>query len=125
MLDLTDSSIWQLTYSQLFVAANQTTDGNYEPIQDFEVYCDAATIAVGASNSQAYYNWQLGAWCYNNIPTSPSNNFQDLQLGRFAVPLGRLAVYQINNLTPPPYTLLFKVPKWHRELYIEVWSLIE
>jgi hypothetical protein len=124
MLNLTDNSNWELIFNEQKLAPSAEFYPYYEPIQDFEVFCDAGAIAVGGYNSNAYYNWSLACWLNVTLPNSPSSsaNLQDLQLSRYGVPLNRLAVYEINNLTPPPYTLLFQVPKWHRELYLEVWA---
>jgi hypothetical protein len=127
MLELSNKNNWQLIYADRKQAVSRPRLRDYEPIQDFKVFCDATTIAVGAYNPKAYYNWQLGAWCYVTLPTSPSNsaNLQDLQLNRYTVPLNGLAVYEIADLSAPPYTLLFKVPKWHQELYLEVWAYLK
>lgn len=123
MLDL-NSQNWELIFSDLKISPRIDNYPYYEPIQDFQIFCDSTAIAIGGYNSNAYYNWSLAAWCNVTIPSfvNSSNNLQNLQLGRYGVPLNRLAIYEINQLSPPPYTLLIQVPKWHRELYLEVWA---
>lgn len=127
MFDFNNPDNWQQIYAQQKVAANQTTDGKYEPIQDFTVFCDYSIIAIGSRNTKAYYNWQLGCWCFVTQPNAPSlgNQLGDFQFGRYAVPLNQFAVLKLDDLVPPSYTLYIKVPKWHRELYLEVWGFIQ
>ena len=120
-------SNWELIYAQQKLAPLRPEYPYYEPIEDIKVTCNTAIASMGAYNPHARNDWQLGAWCYNTLPTSPSDSsaLQRLQLGdRLAVPLNQLATYNLSDLADPPYSLLFKVPNWHRDFYLEVWAYI-
>jgi hypothetical protein len=124
LLELNNIQNWDLIKRETYSAANQETNGSFDPIPSFSVTCPSNIIAVGTKNPYAKPSWQLGTWlfpCLFVAPSSFSEFVALMQTNRYAVPLDRLALFQMPDYLPKPYLLYFQPPKWHRELLIEVW----
>lgn len=124
ILELDNRQNWDLLKRQTYQATNQEVNGSFDPIPAFTVTCPSNIIAVGAKNTYARPSWQLGSWlfpCLFIAPSSFSEFVNLMQTNRYAVPLNRLALFQMPEYLPKPYLLYFQPPKWHRELLIEVW----
>lgn len=123
ILDLGNILNWDLLHRQKYLA-QATPSGGFIPLSRVNVICSSNIIAAGAINTKGKRHWTLGAWLYPALLISPSDSSDftaAMDFERYAVPLGRLKLIQMPKYQPQPYLLEFQIPRWHEELYLEVW----
>lgn len=122
ILDLSNSSNWEKVYQNSFTAVPiQGVRNQFLPIPAVVISnsFDSHTLAVGASSFQIKPTWHLGFWL--------SMNVQLLGIGKAeayskSIPLG-LSIVRLPNISST-YTLSANIPRWHKEMTIEIWQYI-
>lgn len=123
VLELGSSLNWNVLIQQTYVA-KQVSEQNFIPLPPVSIQSPSNIIAAGGRNPKSSVRWQLAAWlhpCLSITPSSTSAFVSLTQLGRYAVPLDRLALIHFPHYEPTPYLLYITFPRWHQELLLEVW----
>lgn len=122
ILDVSNSSNWEKVYQASFTAvAIQGVRNQFLPIPSVVIpnSFNRHTLAVGASSFQAKPTWHLGFWL--------SMNVQLLGIGKAeasskSIPLG-LSLIRFPQISST-YTLTANIPRWHKEMEIEIWQYV-
>lgn len=124
ILELGDRLNWNLVLNNSY-SAHRVSDTNFVPLNPVSARSDSNILAAGGRNPKSSRNWNLAAWlhpCLSTSPSSTSDFVSLMQIGRFAVPLDRLALIHFPKYQPTPYLLYITFPKWHEQMDLEIWS---
>lgn len=122
ILDLSNSSNWEKVYQGNFVAVviqgvrNQTL-----PIPSVVIpnSFNSHTLAVGASSFQTKPTWHLGFWLSMNVQLPGIGKAEAYSK---SIPLG-LSIVRFPAISST-YTLTANIPRWHKEMSIEIWQYV-
>lgn len=122
ILDLSNSSNWEKVYQGSFVAVviqgvrNQTLPIPAVVIPNsFERH----TLAVGASSFQTKPTWHTGFWLSMNVQLP---GIGKAEADSKTIPLG-LSIVRFPSISTQ-YTLTANIPRWHKEMSIEIWQYV-
>jgi hypothetical protein len=120
---LDNNTLWELL-DRRSLAVEDRGDGRYVPIPSFTVISQHQILAVGCRNPYASPGWNLGCYCSASIAPGISVQAQIaqlLELGNYRIPLNQFKLIALPEFQIRPYGLRFSVPKWHRQLNLEIW----
>ncbi|WP_416671594.1 hypothetical protein [Egbenema bharatensis] len=98
-------------------------NGNFlYPPQSFLI--DSYVCQIGLRNPRSPGHWFLGGWASALLPFSPSSTTEFVSA--VAVENRRLRLGVLNLFIVPklikPWILEIKFPRWHEQMYLEVWQ---
>lgn len=126
LLKLDDRFNWDLLLRQTYTATRRET-GGFNRIPPVSLTTESNILLAGSRNTKGSPNWYTGAYlnpCLLASPSSTTEFVSLMQFGGYRVPLSRLALFQMPKYLPVPYLLYFTIPRWHEELFLEVWEYI-
>lgn len=121
LLNLDNRDNWTKVYSASFAANPIAGTNKFTPIPSVRIpgTFDKHILAVGGSSFQTKPTWHLGFWLsmYVDIPS----------IGRAegynkSIPLG-LSIVRFPPISST-YSLIASIPKWHREMSIDIWQYV-
>lgn len=126
--DLQDRLNWDIVLRRTYEAQSDRAEAprTYVPIPPITVSVDSYTLAIGAKSSKAKASWYLAARVAPQLLITPSttSNFvafmQSEEPKRIA--LNRLNLIRFVDFGIKPYVLEINIPRWHTEMYVEVWK---
>ena len=116
-MSLDDESNWQAVYNQFHSVANKNPIGKISIPGSLTQH----TIRVYANSLVAKPHWWLAGTLTQILG---SNSQVDFEGSRWRVPLNRIILIQLPQLTTN-YHLKFEVPRWHKELALVVEAYVE
>lgn len=99
----------------------------WKPIPAKAYLANSRVVAVGVRNQFAKSNWFLGVWVSQKLlilPDSGSDFPTAMQTRRFPTRLRELTLLEFPDYERYPYLLSIDIPKWHKEIYLEVWEYV-
>jgi hypothetical protein len=115
---------WIEFYGNRFTAQPVGGGVRYLPIpsQTLSIVSDSPIIAAKAQSDSALVNWQTGGWLTPLYDLS-STNLLEVRANRYSIPLKftRLIVVPDFALT---FQLRFDVPKWLKDVRLDIWQYI-
>ena len=109
------------------LSANRTGLGRwaFDPLPPFTTLVDRPVLAVGIKNSTAPVTWRLGAFASQRLLMTPSitSDFLALvQTRSLFCGLNQLTLLEFPDYNLYPYTLVLDFPRWHENIFLEVWK---
>jgi hypothetical protein len=120
---LDNNTLWQRVDSRS-LTGEQRGEGRYVPIPAFTVASQHQVLAIGCRNPEAPPSWNLGCYVSASIEAAISVQAgiaQLMELGNYRIPLNQFKLVVLPEFQVRPYGLKFNIPKWHRQMNIEVW----
>lgn len=122
ILDLSNSNNWVSVYQANFAAVPiQGVRNQFTPIPVIVIpnSFDSHTLAVGASSFQTKPTWHLGFWLSMNVQLPGIGKAEAYNK---SIPLG-LNIVRFPHISST-YTLRASIPRWHKEMSIEIWKYV-
>ncbi len=126
--DLQDRLNWDIVLRRTYEAQSDRSDAprTYIPIPPIAVSVDSYTLAIGASSNKAKPSWYLAARVAPRLLFSPSSTSDFLAAVQSEEPkrigLNRLNLIRFTDFGIKPYLLEINIPKWHTQMYLEIWK---
>jgi hypothetical protein len=123
ILELDDNLSWNRFYGNTLQATQRDT-GGFNPIPKQSALCPSNILCVGAQSDVAQPYWYTGAWFELGISMSPGSTsplVAGMYFGRGRAPLGNLALYHFPAYQPAPYIVIWSIPRWLTQVYLEGW----
>lgn len=122
ILNLDDSNKWVQFYNETIDATPDNSLQGYVPIPNIEIpyILDRFILAIGAVSSTSKSNWYLG---YNLLMIINIAGVGNTSVSSIPIRLG-INLIQLPVITEE-YTLLVKVPRWHRNMTLTMWKYTE
>lgn len=114
------------TYTALPVAGMDYTK-YWKPIPTQTYLPNSRILKIGVRAQYAKPNWILGVWASQRLLIQPDSgtNFATLtQAKQVGTRLGLLTLVEFEEWDSYPYVLSIDIPKWHKEIYLEVWEYV-
>lgn len=119
LLDLNNRDSWSKVYSKSFTASAIPGTNKFTPISPLRLThtFDKHILAIGASSFQTRPTWRTGFWLsmYVDVPSIGKAEGYNK-----SIPLGLSIV--IFPVLSPTYNLIITIPKWHKEMTVEIWQ---
>lgn len=102
--------------------------GYYAPIQPKLVALDKHVLLIGISAVYSKPTWFLGGYASQYLYISPSTTpfipqgVQACETKRLR--LNTMTLVQFQNFGKTPYVLLIELPRWFRDVHVEVWKYL-
>ncbi|MGL4620701.1 hypothetical protein [Chroococcidiopsis sp.] len=131
-LELTPSTNWQRVGASRYLAeiiSNTPQEIEYKPIPPIYFTVESNFLLIGVQSDSAKPYWYLGANVSQYLYIAPDLGDANFPGGvqssdQKKLGLNRLTLVNFQDYNISPYILLFEVPYWLRDLYIEVWQHI-
>ena len=132
-LDVTPSNKWQRVDANRYLAeiiSNTPEKIEYKPIPPIYYTVNSNLLLIGVQSDSAKPYWYLGANVSQYLYIAPDVGNVNFPGGVQAsdqkkLGLNRLTLVNFQDFNVIPYILVFEVPYWLRDLYIEVWEHAE
>lgn len=88
---------------------------------------NSRVLKVGVRNQYAKPNWSLGVFLAQHLQVKPDSGTlfgPNTQTKRYGTKLGMLTLIEFPEYDSYPYLLRVEIPKWHKEIYLEVWEYV-
>lgn len=126
-MEFNNSLNWDLVLRRTYFAVpNPAQPKGFVPIPTISVLVDRYTLAIGAKSNQAKANWHLAGYACPRLlfsPSSTSDYIAAVQSERAqAILLNQLTLVQFRNFSNNSYLLTINVPRWLREVSLEIWK---
>ncbi len=98
---------------------------DFNPLPPFTTIVDRPVLQVGIRNPTAPLVWKLGGYASQKLLMTPSitSDFLALvQTKSVFCSLGQLTLIEFPDYNLYPYSLVIEFPKWHENIYLEVWK---
>lgn len=129
--DIQNSLNWDIALRKTYqgrvpVAAGELQPYRSPPIPPITISVDSYILAIGASSTTAKPHWKLAAWVAPRLLFSPSSTSEFIAAVQSEqsqkVSLNQLTLIQFVDFGIKPYLLEIRIPRWHTEMYLEVWK---
>lgn len=128
---LNDSLNWEPLDRGTTFTANSIPELDFakywQPIPTKTYLANSRVLSIGVRNQYAKSNWRLGAWASQQLLIRPDTDtyFATVtQTRQFGTRLGLLTLIEFPEYERYPYLLSIDIPKWHKEIYLEVWEYV-
>ena len=127
MPGISDRLNWDLVGRANYItAASATNPDTHVPIPTQQMICDRPIILVGCNSVSALPHWRLGCWISQRLIFTVSNTSEYLPLiktrSSFPCELNTLSLISFPDYQISPYLLLIDIPRWLKDLSVEVWK---
>lgn len=127
LMDFANNLNWDLVLRRNYVAASTPNEPQgFLPIPPITVSVDRFTLLIGASSNSAKPTWRLAAFVSPRLLFSPSSTSEYLAAVQSeksqAVLRERLNLIQFTDFGLSPYLLEISIPRWYREIDLEIWK---
>lgn len=119
---------WDLALRQTYNATPASPDNPdlFLPIPPITLSVASKVLLIGAKNSYAKPNWFLAARVTPRLLFSPSSTSEFIaaisSYPRVKIGLDRLNLVKFDNYDLSTYLLEINIPKWHRQMMLEIWQ---
>lgn len=129
--DIQNSLNWDLALRKTYQSRIPVAEGELQPyrpppIPPITITVDSYILAIGAKSSTAKPSWYLAASVAPRLLFSPSSTSEFIAAVQSEQPqkvfLERLTLIQFIDFGIKPYLLEIRIPRWHQEMYLEVWK---
>lgn len=129
--DIQNSLNWDLALRKTYQSRAPVAEGELQPykpppILPITISVDSYVLAIGGKSSTAKSHWKLAAWVAPRLLFSPSSTSEFIAAVQSEKPqkvfLERLNLIQFVDFGIKPYLLEIIIPRWHTEMYLEVWK---
>lgn len=109
------------------LTATRTGPGvkDFNPLPPFTTTVDRPVLQIGIRNPNAPAKWRFGGFASQRLLATPSITSDFLSLVRTKsvfCTLGELNLIEFPDYELYPYALVIEFPKWHEQIYLEVWK---
>lgn len=128
MWDFGNNLNWDLVLRQTYNATPASPDDPdlFLPIPAITLSVRARVLLIGARNAYAKSNWFLAAKVSPRLLFSPSSTSEFIAAvsssPRLRIGLDRLNLVRFDNYDLSTYLLEINIPKWHRQMLLEIWQ---
>lgn len=119
---------WDLALRQTYNATLISPDDPdlFLPIPTVTLTVTSRVLLIGARNQSAKPNWFLAARVSPRLLFSPSSTSEFIaavaSYPRLKIGLDRLTLIRFDNYDLSTYLLEINIPKWHKQMLLEVWQ---
>jgi hypothetical protein len=121
---INDSLNWDLVRRQTYTAI-PGPETSYFPIPPITVICESHLMMFGFRNDEAKKTWWLAATVSQRLLTLPSSTSEFLasvEAFNQRCGLRQLTLIKFPNWGLLPFLAEINIPKWHKQMYVEVWK---
>lgn len=128
MWDFGNNLNWDLALRQTYNAISLSADDPdlFSPIPPITLSVSAKILLIGAKNQYAKPNWFLAGFVSPRLLFSPSSTSEFIaaisSYPRVKIGLDRLNLVKFDNYDLSTYLLEINIPKWHRQMMLEIWQ---
>jgi hypothetical protein len=128
MWDFGNNLNWDLALRQTYNAQGVSSDDPdlFLPIPRITVPVSSRVLLIGAKNQFAKPNWFLAARVSPRLLFSPSSTSEFIaaidSYPRVKIGLDRLNLIRFDNYDLSTYLLEINIPKWHKQILLEIWQ---
>ena len=126
--DLWNRLNWDLLLrTQREITPIENRPGDYIRISDISITCTSPVLMIGVRSENAKSYWVVGGWASMNLLVIPSTTTEFVAAVHDAASSVRCRLGQLNLIRFPelnlyPYLLIFSVPYWFLDVYLEIWQ---
>lgn len=126
LLQLGNNQNWERLYNRRWDADRIDSGKKYVPIpvQTLPVLADRRILVVGGASADALGHWTTAGWLVPKLYISGlSYPFLEANLNTERIPLNDYRLLILPDLSHS-YRLEFRIPKWLKEVELDIWQYI-